>query len=75
MYSLTGAASLWMRKYHDRIPMMLEPKDFPAWLNGSAGLEVPKPAPEDALREWPVSKRVNKTGEGDDDPALTEPLH
>ncbi len=33
---------------------------------GSACLEVLKPAPEDALREWPVTKRVNKSGQGDD---------
>jgi putative SOS response-associated peptidase YedK len=72
---IVGAASQWMRKYHDRMPMMLEPKDFGAWLDGTAGLEVLKPAPEDALREWSVSKRVNKSGEGDDDPTVKEPIH
>jgi putative SOS response-associated peptidase YedK len=35
---IVGAASEWMRKYHDRMPMMLDPKDFDAWLNGTAGL-------------------------------------
>jgi hypothetical protein len=38
-------------------------KDFDAWLDGSAGLEVLNPAPEDALREWPASKGVNKSGQ------------
>ncbi len=61
-----------MRKYHDRMPMMLDLKDFDAWLDGPGGLEVLKPAPEDAAREWPVSKRVNKSGEGDDDPRLID---
>ncbi len=69
---IVGPASKWMRAYHDRMPMLLDPKDFDAWLDGSAGLEVLRPAPEDALREWPVSKRVNKTGVGDDDPSIIE---
>lgn len=72
---IVGAASEWMRKYHDRMPMLLDAKDFDAWLNGTAGLEVLKPAPEDALREWRVSKRVNKSGQGDDDPTLKEQLN
>lgn len=72
---IVGAASKWMRKYHDRMPMMLDPKDFDAWLDGSAGVDVLKPAPEDALREWSVSKRVNKSGQSDDDPTLKEPIH
>jgi hypothetical protein len=29
--------------------------------------------PEDALQEWTVSPRVNRSGVGDDDPALIEP--
>ena len=33
-----------------------------------------RPAPDQALREWIVSKRVNKAGAGDDDPALIEPI-
>lgn len=69
---IVGPASKWMNAYHDRMPMLLDPSDFDAWLDGSAGLEVLKPAPEDALREWIVSKRVNKTGVGDDDPTIIE---
>ena len=33
-----------------------------------------KPALEEALREWKVSPRLNKTGVGDDDPTNIEPL-
>jgi hypothetical protein len=33
-----------------------------------------RPAPDDALREWIVSARVNRAGAGDDDPALIEPI-
>jgi hypothetical protein len=37
-------------------------------LTGAAGPELLRPAAEDRLRMWPVS-RVNRTG-GGDDPAL-----
>jgi len=70
---VTGA-SAWMTPYHDRMPVLLEPKDFDVWLDGSLGPEVLKPASEAALREWPISPRINRTGVGDDDPTIIEPL-
>jgi hypothetical protein len=45
---------------------VLDRADIGAWLSGAAGV----PAAEDRLRMWPVSRRVNKTGTGDDDPTL-----
>jgi putative SOS response-associated peptidase YedK len=63
-----------MRPYHDRMPILLSPKDFDAWLDGSLGADRLKPAAEEALREWPVSKRANKSGEGDDDATIIEPI-
>ena len=39
-----------------------------------AGTELLTQAPNDYLRMWPVSKRVNSTGRGDDDPSLIEPI-
>ena len=68
---VTGA-SAWMSAWHDRMPALLGPKDVGCWLEGRAGTDVLKPAPEDALRAWPVSPRLNRTGEGDDDPASIE---
>jgi putative SOS response-associated peptidase YedK len=67
-------ANEWMQTYHDRMPVILEAKHFDAWLDGTLGPEALKGAAENTLREWPVSRRVNRTGEGDDDPALIEPL-
>jgi hypothetical protein len=32
------------------------------------------PASNDLLRMWPVSKRVNVSSRGDDDPSLIEPV-
>ena len=34
---------------HDRMPVILAEKDFEPWLRSEAGLELLKPAPEDAL--------------------------
>jgi putative SOS response-associated peptidase YedK len=67
---IVSGASEWMTAYHDRMPVLLRPDNFDAWLSGTLGAEALKPAPESALREWTVSRRVNRTGVGDDDPSL-----
>ena len=67
-------ASAWMRTYHDRMPVLLAKEEFGAWLTGSLGTEALKPAADTALREWKVSRRLNRTGEGDDDPTIIAPL-
>lgn len=41
---------------------------------GSMGADDLKPEAEQALRGWPVSKRLNKSGEGDDDPSILAPI-
>ena len=66
-------ANAWTAQYHDRMPCMLLKQDFDAWLDGSGGMELLKQPPRE-LREWIVSKRVNKAGEGDDDPTTVEPF-
>jgi putative SOS response-associated peptidase YedK len=71
---IVSGASAWMEPYHDRVPVLLEAKDFDGWLDGSLGTEVLKPAPAEALREWKVSPRLNRTGVGDDDPTIIEPI-
>ena len=63
-----------MRKYHNRMPAIIEEPFFDAWLKGDIGKEVLKPAPEDVLREWKVSTRVNKSGQDDDDPTIIDPV-
>jgi putative SOS response-associated peptidase YedK len=57
---------------HDRMPVVLDNPDVCSWLNGTGGSELLRPAGEDRLRVWPVSRRVNKTGIGDDDPTLID---
>src|SRR5664279_1817313 len=68
------AANDFTHCIHDRMPVFLDQEDHDAWLTGKAGVEVLRSAPNALLRLWPVSKRVNKTGDGDDDPNLVEPI-
>ena len=64
----------FVAEVHDRMPVLLADKDFEPWLSGEAGLEVLKPAPDDLLQRWPVSKRVNSSRAPDDDPTLIEKI-
>ena len=57
---------------HDRMPVLLAEKDYEPWLSRAAGTELLKPAAEDLLQPWPVSKRVNSSRAPDDDPTLIE---
>ena len=65
-------ANAFTRPVHDRMPVLLEPADFAAWLGGGGGIELLRPAADSKLRMWPVSRRVNRTGSGDDDPTLLD---
>src|ERR1700761_2362994 len=71
---IVSGANAWMRPYHDRMPVLLEPQDFDAWLDGSLGAEILKPAAEEKLREHQVSPRLNRAGVGDDDPTIVQPV-
>jgi putative SOS response-associated peptidase YedK len=68
------AANDFTRCIHERMPLFLGQEDHDAWLTGKAGVEVLRSAPNDLLRMWPVSTRVNKSGQGDDDPSLIEAI-
>ena len=65
------AANALTRAVHDRMPALLEPADVARWLGG-AGTSLLRPAADDRLRMWPVSRRVNRAGAGDDDPTLVQ---
>jgi putative SOS response-associated peptidase YedK len=54
------------------MPVVLDKADIGRWLKGEGGTEPLKPAAEDRLSMWRVSRRVNKTGTGDDDPTLLD---
>jgi putative SOS response-associated peptidase YedK len=54
------------------MPVLLSQDQFEPWLSGEAGLKVLKPAADDLLERWPVSKRVNSSRAPDDDRTLIE---
>jgi hypothetical protein len=55
------------------MPVLLDRPDLEAWLSGAAGPGLLRPAAENRLRMWPVSRRVNRTGDGDDPAPLAQP--
>lgn len=57
---------------HDRMPVLLQPETFDVWLSGKAGEEVLRPAQENMLRRWPVSRRVNSSRTSDEDASLID---
>jgi putative SOS response-associated peptidase YedK len=59
-------------KIHDRMPVLMAEKDFEPWLSGEAGIELLKPAADDLLQRWPVSKRVNSSKAPAEDPTLID---
>jgi putative SOS response-associated peptidase YedK len=71
---IVSGASAWMSDYHDRMPVILRPDQFDHWLDGTMGEKDLTPAAEDMLRSWPVSRVVNRSGAGDDDPAIVQPV-
>ena len=59
-------------EFHDRMPVILEAKDFEQWERGDVkdATVLMKPAAEDLLQKWPVSKRVNNSRADGDDATL-----
>ncbi len=64
MAILTVAANRTMQRIHERMPVILEPDTFEAWLDCRSGsaqyvAELLRPAPEDLLDIVPVSRALN----------------
>ncbi len=58
---LTTSANGTMARLHERMPVILEPEDWPVWLGEADGdtLALLRPAADDVLHLWPVSRSVN----------------
>jgi putative SOS response-associated peptidase YedK len=74
---ITTSANALVEPLHDRMPVILQPEDWAAWLQpgeldpGDVSVLL-QPAPPDLLRSYPVSPAVNNTrAEG---PELVAPL-
>ena len=61
----------FVAEVHDRMPVILEQEDFEPWLK-EGGAALLRPAGNDLLQKWPVSKRVNSSRASDDDATLIE---
>jgi putative SOS response-associated peptidase YedK len=74
---ITTEANGAITPLHDRMPVILAEQDWPLWLG-----EIPapdaalhallRPCPDDALRVWPVSKRVGNVRNNDATLSLIE---
>jgi len=61
-----------MAKLHTRMPVILEPADYGAWLDPArGGAELLRPCPEEWLEAVPVSMRVNSPD--NDDETIIQP--
>ena len=61
---------------HDRMPVILEAKNFERWEHGNAenAAALMRPAADDVLQMWPVSRRVNSSRADGDDASLIEQI-
>jgi putative SOS response-associated peptidase YedK len=60
----------FVAEVHDRMPVLLAENQFAPWLSLEIGKEALRPAPNDYLQRWPVSKRVNSSKADADDATL-----
>lgn len=72
---ITTAPNALMQSIHDRMPVILAPEDYGAWLDPAnqdteALLAYVRPYPAERMAAWPVSVRVNKPE--NDEPSLIE---
>lgn len=68
---LTTEANELMREFHDRMPVILEPGDYAAWLDprcedADAVLPLCRPLPSERLQHRAVSPRVNSPKHDDE---------
>lgn len=71
---LTTQANAVVAGMHERMPVILDPAHYAAWLDpeNAGAVDLLHALPPDRLRAWPVSTRVNDVR--NDDAALIEPV-
>lgn len=77
MAIITCPANKTLATVHDRMPAVVRPEHFDAWLDAEkvdaeTALALIGPAPEDFFETYEISTRVNKAGH--EGPELIEPL-
>jgi putative SOS response-associated peptidase YedK len=71
---LTTTPNSLLSNFHDRMPLILSPENYPAWLtpgNADAAWKMLKPCNR-TMRSYPVSTRLNEVQ--NDDPDCATPL-
>jgi putative SOS response-associated peptidase YedK len=72
---VTTDANEVLKPLHHRMPVILAPEDYDAWLDTETPKEAAeallRPCPEDWLEAYPVSTRVNNVR--NEDASLVEP--
>ena len=72
---LTTDPNALAEKVHNRMPVILEPRDYPRWMEAGDPSRPPvdllRPYPAEKMRSWPVSSRVGNV-RNDDVELLTE---
>lgn len=73
---ITTSANATVAPVHDRMPLILDPSDYDAWLDRSTPVDelqsLLRPAPDDFLTATPITTRVNNPD--NDDAAVLEPV-
>jgi putative SOS response-associated peptidase YedK len=71
--TITTDANRQLSAIQDRMPVIIEPEDWPRWLGETEGdaATLLRPTAEDVLRVWPVDKKVGNVR--NDGPELLEP--
>lgn len=68
---LTTDANEVVEPIHNRMPVILEPKDYDRWLQPAAAERLPvdllRPFPAERMIAWPVSNRVGNVRNNDPD--------
>lgn len=69
---ITASANALMAPVHDRMPVIVPPERWQAWLAAPADeiADLVAPSPDGLLQTWPVDKRVSRAAEND--PRLIE---
>lgn len=66
---LTTSENELMRPIHDRMPVILEPRDYGGWLDAGDPARLPldllRPYSAEQMRAWPVSDRVGNVRNND----------
>jgi putative SOS response-associated peptidase YedK len=72
---ITTEANILMAQIHDRMPVILAPGDWAAWLGEDTATDpfsLLKPFPPDEMTMWPVDKRISNIK--NEDRQLPEPI-